>query len=165
VLILVALAIILPIVLSQSNDTPENEEKIEVVFDASRFVVEEYDSWRGVTEKELFAILGKPDGTEEWNHKTVLASYPVRTLTYGNWEYHFNNDKLQRISNDVDDFPFNGKDSILPMFGLKKYGNTRVNDTGLAYRAYSCGVRDLWVQYEEGQLSFVKISYGALFDQ
>lgn len=120
------------------------------------------DSGNNITESELIEDLGNPDSINAWNFEKQGTSYPIRTLTYGNTEYNFNNDTLQRITL-YDTYTFNDKDEIIPMFNLKKYANTEITDTGTSYRAYNCGIHDLWVQYEGNQITLTQISYGDLF--
>ena len=131
-----------------------------VMFDATQFYTSENET---VSENKLIEMLGDPDEVEEWNHETTSKSYPIRTLMYGNYKYHFNSDMLQRISIE-EEIPYESKDKILGMFGLKKYKNSSINDTNVAYRVTNCGVHDFWTQYSEDKLSSVRISYGSLFD-
>lgn len=85
-----------------------------VVFDAKRFIGEDGEP---LGEQEVIEMLGEPDSIDEWNYKALTASYPMRTLVYGNYEYSFNNDILQRI-NINESFPYSKKEDILEMFGL-----------------------------------------------
>lgn len=132
----------------------------KVVFDALQYAVQDE---KNISEAELIAKLGEPDSIEEWNYKTSdTAGYPIRTLHYGKTEYSFNNDALHRVT-IWDRMPYNKKKDFLSMFNLKKYANTTINDTGFYYRAYNCGVHDLWLEYDDAEISMVKISYSSLF--
>ena len=109
--------------------------------------------------------MGEPDRTEDWNYTTASGkTFPIRTLYYGNNEYSFNNDNLQRVTL-YDKFSYSSKDDFLPMFNLKKYSNTNINDTGSYYRAFYCGVNDLWLEYNDSEITMTKISYGSVFDE
>jgi hypothetical protein len=143
-------------------------EKIEVVFDATKFIV---DDERTVTEAELIDMLGEPESIEEWNYQVYQelllreVEYPIRSLFYqgGTYEYKFNNDHLQRITINMD-IPYNKKSDILPLFGLSEYSNSEITDTGVAYRVTNCGVYDFWVTKMDNQIIHnIHISYGNLF--
>ena len=136
------------------------KETVPVVFDALQYEVKDK---KNITEAELIEQLGKPDRIEEWSYKTTSGrSYPIRTLYYGHNEYSFNGDNLLRITL-YDKFSYSSKDDFLPMFNLKRYSNTIINDTGYYYRAYACGVHDLWLEYSDGEITMTKISYGTAF--
>lgn len=164
--------------LSDDGDSEgEGPVDVKVILDASQFIVEENGAKRTVTEKELTEILGDAENVEKWNYETSAGrSYPVRTLTYGNWDYHFNNDSLQRISSDYEiPFNYNDMEYLFPMFNLKKYNNTTVTvNNGFAYRVSNCDARELWVIFdkntitekpESNTITSVRISYGPLFEQ
>lgn len=137
------------------------KETVQVVFDALQYEVKDK---KNITEAELIEQLGEPDRTEDWNYKTASGmAYPIRTLYYGYNEYSFNGDNLQRITL-YDKFSYSSKDDFLPMFNLKEYLNTVINDTGYYYRAYACGVHDLWLKYSDGEITMTKISYGTVFE-
>ena len=166
VVMIIVLALIVAYIIALDT-AKKNEEPIKVVFDAMQFVV---DDERSITESELIAILGEPESVEEWNYKTTELGrdmeYPIRSLFYddNNYEYMFNNDHLQRI-NIYKETTFADKDDILPMFGLKKYRNTKVKDTGYSYRVSNIDIHDLWLYgVDENTVEGVKISYGDLFD-
>lgn len=141
------------------NDTP----KTEVILDATSFFISENET---VSEEKLIEMLGEPDEVEEWDFKTSSKSYPIRTLRYDNYGYSFNSGMLQRISID-EDIAYENKDDILGMFGLKKYKNSKVNDTNVAYRITNCGVHDFWIQYDDSEktMNSIRISYGSLFSE
>ena len=134
-----------------------------MILDATKFIVQ--DERRSVTEAEFLEIMGEPDSVEEWNLNNVTTTYPIKTLVYEDVEYHFNNDYLQRISFNSSVIPYENKEDILAMFGLKKYANSKVTDTNTAYRVYNCGVNDFWCLYDEETktLSWVAINYSSLF--
>ena len=50
------------------------------------------------------------------------------------------------------------------MFNLKKTGKTTVNDTGTWYRAYNCGINDLWLNYENNKITTSIITYSTFFN-
>ncbi|MBS4880176.1 MAG: hypothetical protein KH138_07735 [Firmicutes bacterium] len=141
----------------QNNDTP-----VSVVYDALQYEVKD---GKNITESELVNQLGEPDRYEDWNYEVGNGKYyPIRTLYYGSNEYSFNDDKLQRITL-YDKFSYNSKDDFLPMFNLKQYSNTEINDTNSYYRAYYCGVHDLWLEYGNGEITMAKITYGNIFGE
>ena len=146
---------------SESNNS-------DLVFDAMQFYTNDnFDAT--VDEQQLIQILGAPEKTEEWNYDTETKSYPIKTLYYNNetYAYHFNAERLQRISiNDVE-IPYANKNKILSMFNLKKYKNTFVvADTGVAYRVKNCGVHGLWIAImDEDSLDSIRIDYGTLFSE
>lgn len=150
--------------ISRMLGDPEKYQSANVssnaIFDATQFYASEKST---VSEPKLIEMLGDPDEIEEWNHETTSKSYPIRTLIYGNYKYHFNSDILQRISID-EEIPYESKAKILEMFGLKKYKNSSVKDNNFSYRVTNCGVHDFWTQYSDGKLNGIKISYGSLFD-
>jgi hypothetical protein len=150
--------------ISRMMSDPEKYKSTNVnsnaIFDATQFYTSENAT---VSETKLIEMLGDPDEIEEWNHETTSKSYPIRTLIYENYSYHFNSDMLQRISIE-EEIPYENKDEILGMFGLKKYKNSSINDTNSSYRVTNCGVHDFWTQYSEDKLSSIRISYGSLFD-
>lgn len=149
--------------ISQIVKNPEKynsaSTEASVVFDAMQYEVKDNSN---ISESELIQKLGEPDNIEEWNYETETHSYPIRTLHYGNYEYSFNDDNLQRLT-IWDEIPYTSKDDFLNMFGLKKYANTMINDTGLYYRAFNCGVNDIWIEYTDSIIKMVKISYGTVF--
>ena len=135
-------------------------EEIPVVFDALQYQVVD---GKNITEAELIEKLGEPDSIEEWKHEIGGGLfYPIRTLYYQDAEYSFNDDKLQRVT-VYGSFTYESKEDFLPMFNLKRYENTTINDTNCYYRAYDCGVHDLWLEYGDGKITMVKISYGSIF--
>lgn len=136
-----------------------NNKTVDVVFDAMQYAPDENGT---ISEAELIAKIGEPVSIEEWNYEYGYQTYPIRTLYYDNYEYSFNNDNLQRIT-IYNEFNFKSKKEFLPMFNLEKYENTEINDTNTAYRAYHCGVHDLWLFYEDGKITLTKISYSPLF--
>lgn len=140
----------------------DTSETTSIVFDALQYKVENGEN---ITEIELIAQLGEPDNIEEWNYEVGDGKYySIRTLYYGSNEYSFNDDKLQRITL-YDKFFYESKDDFLPMFNLKRYLNTEINDTNSYYRAYYCGVHDLWLEYGDGEITMTKITYGNLFGE
>lgn len=142
------------------NPEKYQNESVPVVFDALQYEVKD---GKNITEAELINQLGKPDSVEEWNLEVAGGwYYPMRTLYYGTNEYIFYDDKLQRITL-YDKFSYNSKDDFLPMFNLKPYSNTQINDTNSYYRAYYCGVHDLWLEYGNGEITMTKISYSDIF--
>ena len=150
--------------ISQIIQNPEKyqnqSENLSIVFDALKYEVK---NGKNITEQELISQLGEPDSIEEWNFEVAGGKYyPIRTLYYGTSEYSFNNDNLQRITL-YDKFSYESKDDFLPMFNLKKYANTDINDTNYYYRAYNCGVHDIWLEYSDGLITMTKITYGEIF--
>lgn len=140
---------------------PEQKKEVAVVLDAMSF----YRDDKTVNEAQLIEMNGEPDSIEEWKQKGVSATYSIKTLYYGNYAYHFNNDMLQRISIS-EEIPYTDKDEILEMFGLKKYSNTTINDLNVSYRADKCGVYDFWIPImDEDSLDEIRISYTSLFEQ
>ncbi len=141
-------------------------DSIEVVFDATQFLRDN----KTISEAELIKLIGKPDSIEEWNYKTsyqVLVNktptYPIRQLNYGNYEYLFNNDMLQRI-NIYEEIPYKNTANILKMFNLKKYANTDIANNNVSYRAKDCGIPDFWVpSMDKDNLNIIKISYGTFW--
>jgi len=143
---------------SEQSSTPAD---VKVVLDATSFI----DGNRTISESKLVEMKGEPDEIEEWNYKGLSKTYPLRTLHYGNYAFHFNSDRLQRISIS-EDIPYANKDDILKMFGLKKYSDSKITDTNAAYRVSNCGVPDFWVQVMDNEkLSEIRISYSTLFEQ
>lgn len=160
-LVLVILVIGIGVGVSQGVKNADNES-VPVVFDALQYEVK---NGKNISEAELIEQLGEPDRTEDWNYTTASGkAFPIRTLYYGNNEYSFNNGNLQRVTL-YDKFSYSSKDDFLPMFNLKKYSNTNINDTGLYYRAFYCGVNDLWLEYNDSEITMTKISYGSVFDE
>ncbi|WFD12250.1 hypothetical protein [Tepidibacter hydrothermalis] len=166
---LIFLVIILMIVgglvfgISRVMNNPEKYQSSNVssnvIFDVTQFYASENAT---VSESKLIEMLGDPDEIEEWDYKKLSKSYPIRTLIYGNYRYNFNSDMLQRISIE-EEIPYENKNEILEMFGLKKYKNSDVTDTNSAYRVTNCGVHDFWTQYSDGKLTNIRISYSSLF--
>lgn len=140
----------------------EPESSVSVVFDALQYEVKNGEN---ITEEELINQLGEPDSIDEWNYEVGGGQYyPLRTLYYGTSEYIFNDDKLQRITL-YDKFTYESKEDFLPMFNLKQYSNTQINDTNFYYRAFYCGVHDLWLEYSDGEITMTKITYGSIFGE
>jgi hypothetical protein len=144
---------------------------INVVFDATKFII---DNERTVSEAELIEMLGQPESIEEWNYESYQSLlgkemiYPIRSLYYNEnkYEYKFNNNMLQRIT-ITEEFAYEDKNNILPMFGLKKYSNTKITDTNVAYRCSNCGIYEFWVYDMDSKPKTIKgihISYGSLFE-
>ena len=140
----------------------KTSENVPVVFDALQYEVKD---GKNITEADLINQLGEPDKVEEWNYEVSGGKYyPIRTLYYGANEYNFNDDKLQRITL-YDKFQYKSKDDFLPMFNLKRYSNTEINDTNFYYRAFYCGVHDIWLEYTENEITMAKITYGSIFGE
>ena len=148
---------------SSTTSSPSLESNdVEMVLDAMSF----YDGNKTISESKLIELKGEPDEIEEWNYKraTDFLTYPIRTLYYGNYAYHFNNGMLHRISIHDAEIPYKNKEDILKMFGLKKYINSEVTDTNFAYRVTNCGVYEFWVPImDEDSLNAIRISYSSLF--
>jgi hypothetical protein len=153
---------------SETKIDPETVN-IDVFFDATRFIV---DNERTVSEAELIEMLGEPDSIDEWNYESYQSllgkevEYTIRSLYYNNgtYEYKFNNDMLQRIT-ITEEFQYKSKEDILPMFGLKKYSNTKISDLNVSYRCSNCGVSDFWIyDMDENTVNGINISYGSLFE-
>lgn len=142
---------------------PVETEPIVLVLDAMSYI----EGNTTVSESRLIEIKGEPDEVEDWNHNTGAKSFPIRTLYYGNFRYHFNNDMLHRISADDLKIPYQNKEDILTMFGLSKNINSRVSaETGVAYRVRNLVINDFWIPImDENYLYAVRISYTALFEQ
>ncbi|MEA4831608.1 hypothetical protein SDC9_83612 [bioreactor metagenome] len=150
----------------QIVQNPEKYQKknsnVDVILDATSF----YRDNKTVNESQLIEMNGQPDSIEEWTYNGLSATYAIRTLYYGNYSYHFNHDMLQRISIDNAEIPYENKNDILTMFGLKKYSNTKINDLNVSYRADKCGVYDFWIPVmDEDSLDEIRISYTSLFEQ
>lgn len=135
-----------------------------LVFDALQYKMQD---GKNISEAELIAQLGEPDRIEEWNDTTSDGkSNPIRTLYYCktenscNTEYLFHNDILHNIT-ICDRIPYRNKKDFLPMFHLKKYADTTIDDTDFSYHAYNCGVPDVWIEYDEEEIGMVKISYSS----
>ncbi len=136
---------------------------VNTVFNAPAFINRSDE--RTFTEQELINVMGEPDSIEEWNFiSSTGLEYPIKTLYYDGNEYKFHNDTLRRITL-VNPIEYKSVNDFLDMFGCKKYANTTINDTGAAYRAYNCGVHDLWIGYENGKTTWVHISYSDLFEK
>ncbi|MDV5093331.1 hypothetical protein R2P79_04370 [Faecalibacterium duncaniae] len=132
-------------------------DDVDVVFDATKY---EHEDGSGLTEDELISMIGEPDSTEDW---TYSNGQTVHTLFYGNNTYDFVFERLHRITL-YDVFPYKYKDQFLTMFNLKKTGKTTVNDTGTWYRAYNCGINDLWLNYEDDKITTSIITYSTFFN-
>jgi hypothetical protein len=153
-----------------NGDSPVTSTPIDVVFDATKFII---DDERTVSEGELIEILGEPESIEEWNYESYQSllgkemKYPIRSLYYneGKYEYKFNNNMLLRIT-ITEQFTYEDKNNILPMFGLKKYSNTKITDTNTSYRCLNCGIYEFWVYdmiNDSKTLNGINISYSSLF--
>lgn len=112
---------------------------------------------------------GNPDSSDEWFYESLSGTgygYPIKTLIYddGAYEYNFNDGILHRITINKE-IPYDDVSDFLAMFGLSKYRNTEIEDTGVSYRAYNCGVHDLWILYDSDEkiIENVKISYSDIF--
>lgn len=157
-LILSLIAVCLFPAFAVGSSTVEND--VTVVFDALQYYTENND--KNITEEEIVNQLGEPQKQEDWNYKTPEKEYPIHTITYENREYSFYEGVLQRITL-YDEFTYTNKNDFLGMFNLSKNANTTINDTNSFYRAYNCGVHDLWIQYGDGKITLTKISYGDVF--
>lgn len=151
------------------SEVTVSSEDDSVVFDASQYWITDSKT---ISESDFVKLMGEPDSIEEWNYEAsyqVLVDktpvYAIRTLYYGNYEYLFNSDMLQRI-NIYDEFSYEDTDDILEMFGLKEYSNTKIKNNNVSYRATDCGVPDFWVYSMDGDsLNGIKISYGTFWQQ
>lgn len=118
-----------------------------------------------ISAAEFIEKNGEPDSQEDWNMDTGLGTYyQMTTLTYGNYDYIFSGDNLQRIS-IYEPLSYKKTSDFLHMFGLRKYSNTEILDTGVAYKAQNCGVYELYVLYDADtkQTDTVQISYSSIF--
>lgn len=125
----------------------KEESEYSVIFDAAQFYVEEGGTQRPLHESEVIALLGEPESIDEWNYTTALGlEYPIRSLSYnnGNYVYEFNNDYLLRIQ-IFEPLEYQNRDFFIEMFNLSRYSNTTESDNNVNYRAYNCGVYDLWL--------------------
>lgn len=162
----VSLCVILPLTIGiddiQGDGSEVANSKPKIVFDALQYEVKD---GKNISEKKLIKQLGKPKKIDKWNYTSANGNkYKIRTLIYEDREYSFNNDNLQRITL-YDEFKYNDKKDFLSMFNLKANYNTVIKDTNSYYRAYNCGVNDIWIEYEDGLITLTKISYGDVFDK
>ena len=140
---------------------------VETIVDASSYWKDDGEST--ITIKELKEELGNPDSSDEWFYESLSGTgygYPIKTLIYddGAYEYNFNDGILHRITINKE-IPYDDVSDFIAMFGLSKYRNTEIEDTGVSYRAYNCGVHDLWILYDSDEkiIENVKISYSDIF--
>lgn len=163
---------ILSIAIGSIEDPADNvnsEQKTETVaIDEATIIFDAMQYWKDnnttISENELVELLGEPDSIDEWNYKSFSKVYPIRQLNYGNYEYLFNNDLLQRI-NIYEEISYKNVDDILGMFGLKEYSNTEIVNNNVSYRATNCGVHDLWIPSKnEDSFDIVKITYGTIWE-
>lgn len=146
----------------------EEETSVPVVFDALQYRF--LDSTSGLyltsNEQEIIAALGEPEDIDVWNYERNGLLYEIRSLSYneGKYVYEFNNNYLHRIQ-IFENFSFDDKDDILPMFGLEMLPKSKAVDTGATYRVYDCGINDLWCTFgsEEGIIDMTYISYTDIF--
>ncbi len=147
------------------NDTTSMDStlKSKVIFDTKAFMA---DGKRTMTEEELIKKIGQPDKIDNWNYTSAIGNkYPIKTLTYGNYEYKFNNGLLHRIT-IFEPISYNSKDDFLEMFNVTKNSQSKLNDTGVAYRLTNGSIHDLWVGYNDKtkKTEWIHISYSDLFD-
>lgn len=151
------------------TETKKEDVAETVIIDVMQYWTSETTT---ITEKELIEQLGEPDSVDEWEYEgsyQVLVDktpvYLIRSLYYGNYEYLFNDDMLQRI-NINEEIPYKNTDNILTMFGLKEYSNTKITNNNISYRVSNCGVPDFWVySMDEDSLDGIKISYGTFWGE
>lgn len=147
--------------MGSSNEEP-SRITAKSLFDAPYY----YSSSNSPTNQTgLIDRIGEPDSIDTWNYTSASGSiYEVDTYIYGNTEYHFNNNTLQRISM-YDPISYTNKSDFLAMFELSETSNSTVNDTNASFRVSNCGVLDFWIQYDDALkiITDVKISYGPLF--
>lgn len=148
-----------------TNDTIDTENQIKEISLTTIFNALEYETIDGkrLTEQELIDKLGTPDSTEDWNYSNRTISYPIRTLTYGLYEYKFNNDELQRIT-IYEEIPFSDSSEFLGMFNLEETKSTKIFENADTYRASNCGVYELWLTLDEDLIWCTHISYSELFN-
>lgn len=118
-----------------------------------------------ISAAEFIEKNGQPDSQEDWNMDTGLGTYyQMTTLTYGNYDYIFSGDNLQRIS-IYEPLSYKKKSDFLNMFGLNEYKRSTILDTGVAYKAQDCGVYELYILYDDAakQIDTVQISYSDIF--
>lgn len=129
------------------NTTNGVTNESSFVFDATQFYTEEDGKKRPLHEAEVIALIGEPESIDEWTYKTSLGlEYPIRSLSYenGSYIYEFNNDYLLRIQ-IFESFEYQDRESFIEMFNLSRYSNTTEEDSNVNYRAYNCGVDNLWL--------------------
>lgn len=166
--VLVFLVVIIAISIASYNEYAGTQTQSNTpIFDATIFKVTDGDTWRPMTESEVISIVGKPECVDEWNYdrSDIGLTYPIRSLSYNNGStvYEFNNDALVRIQ-ILSPIAYTKKGQILDLFGLQKYSNSEVVDTGTTYRVYNCGVNDLWCMGLDGKnIEMTYITYSKLF--
>lgn len=140
---------VIAFIVSNSYKSKDNtvSDQTPIVFDAARFWVDENGEKRPMHEQEVISLIGEPESIEEWNYKTGIGlQYPIRSLSYngGKYIYEFNNDYLLRIQ-ITEPFEYTDRKDFIKMFNLSTYINTTTDDNNINYRAYNCGVADLWL--------------------
>lgn len=123
----------------------------------------DYASKTTLTVEELKIKIGEPESVETWDYeKNAKTKYSITTLSYenGDYEYHFYDNHLARISINKEVALKNNKNLNPSIFNLKVDNNTTLNDTGAALRYYNCKVHDIWFQnITDNVASQVQISY------
>lgn len=152
--ILVLVALGLMVSFSQAVQLNSVEQP---AFDALKYV---HEDGSGLTEDELVALIGEPDKTEDWTYNN---EQPIHTLYYGNDTYDFVFERLHRITR-YEPVHYESKGQFLALFGLKKTDKTTVKDTGVWYRAYNCGINDLWLEYGDEKITTTIITYSTFFN-
>lgn len=162
--ITVAFAVFVVLTLGPSISTPkEKSEPVAQILYAPQYNPDA--NGHNISAAEFIEKNGQPDSQDDWNMDTGLGTYyQMTTLTYGNYDYIFSGDNLQRIS-IYEPLSYKKTSDFLHMFGLRKYSNTEILDTGVAYKAQNCGVYELYVLYDADtkQTDTVQISYSSIF--
>lgn len=150
----------------KNNEVSNTETDYKPIFDSQVFYTENKDST--ISPEELVKLMGQPDSINNYNYESLKngysEKYPITEYMYGDWSYKFNNGYLQRISfMGSTPIKYESKDDFLKMFGCEKNTYTNINDTNSAYRAYNCGVKSLWLGYDEQGIQWIHIDYSDLF--
>ena len=148
---------------SSTDINKENNINDKTIFDTKAFIV---DGKRTVTEEELIKKIGQPDKVDNWDYTSATGDkYPIKTLIYGKYEYKFNDGYLKRIT-ILEPIAYKYKSDFLEMFNVTKNAQSKLKDTGAAYRLTDGSIHDFWVGYDDKtkKTEWIHISYSDLFD-
>lgn len=133
ILLIGALAFGISRIVQNPEQYQKQEETISVVLNCSKF--------SRISTEELFAELGEPEKTEDWNNQTTKGEFPMKIYTYSfdgfNGEFIAYEDTVVKLHLFSDSsWTVEGKsDNIFAMFGIVPGDNAKkIVDTGTTHK-------------------------------
>lgn len=167
VFIIIVIIISLALIIKHMYKITEN---VDIYFDPFEFTVEEKGISRPLTEKEIIEKLGEPTTSKEWKYpKSSNKYFLFKTLTYKKNNTSFRefiiniapdgSRNVVRISL-YEEIAYKNKNTLLSMFNLREYKNSKIEDKKHSYRAKNVGIYDFWIpSLKDNKFDVVKFTF------